>query len=1216
MRQVQLKFKQFCYTHALIGVFGRQKGWQVVGITYVEEFKNLYQKIASLIVVNDAIRLTAGYTLYALNKINDVPILIRIVDAGKSSDGRPGNFFAHALIVDQDFVDAFYKCDVFSLFKRDIWLDKWEGEPNDHMETIEIDVDVIPEADTFYQATNFTGGEENLKTIVDAANAALNPRRPQYLVVQPAEHDASQMHTADSIALVQTAWSWIPPSRRKFVTLWSGRSQPRMPGINWLILSKTDRSQLSTTAIGRSYYGFDYLNKNFTQPADLQDKKDSEDVVEVSFSYENLAIRNNVFQDFIADVLNYQGTINNKINGLIERYQENSGHISSQTVVNELVEILLKLDKTYPPEEYLYTFKSLLRLLSVRINQSVSLDNLDILNQAFSIQFPAQALTLLKKELLPALVDVLLDTTIICDKIDGNIVYGALLTEVFKEVDKIKAPNILARVLTDISIWEYIISQMIEESGEDRYLALFIFLLIWDTQNRGNIFARNNSFLPQIKKVLSANASETSREKKWLFRFLEMKATPSQTQTDYVLNELSLLYVHAELPVEKDLVEFYLDSEYDYPRQLGFWIRVYKNPQTRTRDEFNQDVLNKYYQVIIDGRLFHSTFDDDKSLISFFAQEKQLENLEKEIFCRLAIYFDEPVPQYGHRQDLNRSASDNLVESSSYGSSLGNYDDPELKRYFTNLFSLRIPNRGQIFENAFNLNPAGIKAEIPFKKLQDIGYNLNIAVLNIVKNNLERIGLFETLSLLDQFKFSFTKYPLSEHVFAKYEVKAFREKMFKGILIEVIQSDIETIENYYTPLRFFVTLFKLSEFISKTSHQIESDFRSRRINQNKINFFVKLFSRLDDLNINDATQFGHIIAQIDKHPELQFYDFYFKYAEDVELNPTAYFTILILFSRDSYDFNKRWDSRLDDIDCYLNEPTRFLKELRQIIGITVRKCTALNEYEPLRRLTALLINKFEESFNRGKGDNDFDELRIYIKIINEIKNVNQGSFNLPSSLDFNLNQQLVGGINSLNASLTSKIELLSSFYSSMDEIDDSSYDNLYLSTIKRECLFNIHSLMSSDPIHTDDLIKSIKYAKFFKFSNRFDSDDLGLFQPVIASNFSLFYQVFFNHHYEKYSSIEALAKEFFKKIEQPQQPVFADRLDKHVTDIMERFEERFHDLLSFINTYHNLRFLTAEIDELLVLFIYLRNPINKNSKLIFKHLLFSLGSPKGNNSFP
>ncbi|MCL2347770.1 MAG: hypothetical protein FWC50_05850 [Planctomycetaceae bacterium] len=68
-----------------------------------------------------------AYTLYGHGE-KVTKILSRIIPAGKDSIGRPGNFLAHHLVLENDNETKRAKCGPAFLLKRRSWLAKWEHD--------------------------------------------------------------------------------------------------------------------------------------------------------------------------------------------------------------------------------------------------------------------------------------------------------------------------------------------------------------------------------------------------------------------------------------------------------------------------------------------------------------------------------------------------------------------------------------------------------------------------------------------------------------------------------------------------------------------------------------------------------------------------------------------------------------------------------------------------------------------------------------------------------------------------------------------------------------------------------------------------------------------------------------------------------------------------------------------------------------------------------
>ncbi len=226
MTKETLQFKQFCYTHTRQGIYGK-KGWQAVGVSDEAFFKPLLPKIQSTIAIPESAqfqRTVPGFKIFGLHKIGNQTALIKITDAGKTSDNRPGNIFVHLLMPNSKEDEKKFFDNPNSLLileKWEGWLKTWEESwsPKMDIATIELDTDTGIHESRCKKVNEFlTQNNINPEHLITAAQLALEPRKPRFLLIQPkGNHSNTQQ-----LELLSFIWSLLDLEKRPKINFWMG----------------------------------------------------------------------------------------------------------------------------------------------------------------------------------------------------------------------------------------------------------------------------------------------------------------------------------------------------------------------------------------------------------------------------------------------------------------------------------------------------------------------------------------------------------------------------------------------------------------------------------------------------------------------------------------------------------------------------------------------------------------------------------------------------------------------------------------------------------------------------------------------------------------------------------------------------------------------------------------------------------------------------------
>ena len=630
----KIRFKQLYYTHAPKGVYGTSPGWQVAAISDKEFGRQNLQQIHSLFVQRDElINLEPGYTLYLLLYLLDRPALIRIVDGGLD-DNRWGNYLAHMLITEEADVQYFYQADVLSLFTTwDGWKQRWSVDEEQILPPFEwefpefCDEDTMQLARTMLEASG-AAADELMPQLIKAGTRALNPWRPEKLVIRP------RLETPDQavIALFRLLWSWLFPSQRKQATLIMGRNSADAPRITWFALAPGTSKALQPALFGRQYFGYDFASRLFTDVKLVQE--DANDLMPVQILAEGAIANRYEEQMRIISCFEYHGQNPIKLDRLTKLAK--SSEWGNSYFPQMFLDCMLNFSPKESPEEAACTLRSLILFPDSYYKKS-KLTKLDSLDKTLEFTFDPATLDKISKMLQGILIELLLRI------LEWNLTAPSLdrlFTQIIDQVVQFcrRYPQTAAR-LSKKGIWLEVIQQSVEKVN---FLALLKKMVAWDIASK-NFFLREVLAKPVPREAfwllgptLATGTAGKPTGLLWFRSFVSMIVSRTSTTTLPALERVTTCYQQAADEEEFKLLMSYLASDLEAGQRPAYYIALYNLEQISSRDPQRlEPILNGYFRAINYMSNSLERYDPTRSLINYFIAENDEPNFDRELTNRL-----------------------------------------------------------------------------------------------------------------------------------------------------------------------------------------------------------------------------------------------------------------------------------------------------------------------------------------------------------------------------------------------------------------------------------------------------------------------------------------------------------------------------------------------------------------------------------------------------
>ncbi len=641
-----LGFKQLFYTHATKGVYHQQKGWQIVWASDKDYFRLWDHRLKTCLTIPEAENLPKGFLLFSLQTIGDLPALIRIRDAGKSADNRPGNIFAHVLIVDEQDKDKFYQYDALSIFSKwSGWRDGWDGESVDTLKD-PIPVERLIDSNTLEQAANYvatgTGANDKLLShLVFAGEKALDDKTAQYLVIHPKPPEDEATSDENGIHLFRVIWSWISDAQRKKVQFWTGRTLPRMPGFNWLILRHSLRAPITQNMLGHSAFGFDFSADAYTDFGPLPTRYGSKS--DLPLTMEKIKRRNDNVT-ILGSFFGYHGRA--KTDQLLQAYrthvrqgQRPNPHQTPQfysvSFLQEVTRILGTTAQNAPFDEPLRVMQSLFHLTQMRAQYSHKIDK-KFIETAFRQTLGPAILTKAGPPILDALAELLAQSStwkVEQDEIRDfyKLVFDGFASFVDNHSNKISRCE-------PVLLWGKIINKAEQDS---EYWSLLKGLLLWDVGGKKEIarcVLNSLKLKQQIAWMTSKEPVAGDPERQWYQRFIRMLSEPgSKTlQGDELIAEILVLYDAIPEANTKScvstLLAFIGTCSLSPSDKIACTIRIYEQTHEQEQAKILDD---SYFPLIARLPQLGSELDLPKSLLETFIEQEDKPRIKEELTQRL-----------------------------------------------------------------------------------------------------------------------------------------------------------------------------------------------------------------------------------------------------------------------------------------------------------------------------------------------------------------------------------------------------------------------------------------------------------------------------------------------------------------------------------------------------------------------------------------------------
>lgn len=1112
MERQNLTFKQLFYTHAQSGVYGKSKGWQLVGVSDRNYFQPLLHRYFSVLSIPEAMRLPKNFTLYSMQVVNDVPVLIRIVDAGLTVESRPGNIFAHALVLEEASREAFYKCDALSLLTEwEGWQNHLEGPPNANLAPLSLDLpefadgEVIESARSYLENTAGISESDLLNRIVCAGSLALNARSPQYLIIHP----ANGRHPDLGVNLFRVIWSWAPIALRKRASFWIGRNSLKMPGFNWLILGDSDRKMLNPQTLGRSAFGFDLRHNGFTQENILNAKSDQE-VSTMDITAETIQERNQR-SDVLENFFGYEGTNGKKISGLMSAYKRYKEDLNSENFCAEVQNILSEFDRKDQPDEYIYVFNSLIWLTGTLTANSGKITT-EFIDTAFKIDYSGSKLQKLLQILLPRVKTLLLNS------LDWEISktgesYQSFLTKVFEQLTWFKAPE---SKCSPQALWADIIQDAETSPSAWQLLKL---LLNWHIESDANVLKglQSTTYRSKVDWLNSKDfgmleAGSEQAEKQWYKKLFRMLTTATRQeiipvgQTDGLIIELYGSRPEAAGDFTgKLLISYIAKYKMSSNEQVRCWTRLYEST-----DNTGRDVIRQYYfDCIKEVGPVQQEISKSNSLLPYFDPQNDRELIWQEILCRLSKYTILIQPKYapeGHFKEKPIPLTTSELKT--------------LSNYFTGLLEYAShPNNG--IHDLANM----LKSIIADKTNIRIG--LIVAGCNhLIETNKKAemasgsgVDLDKMLSYFEEYRFCFESFANLPPLDAQNQsiISQFKKQTLSAFLLHILKNPELPLEKQQI-LQKWVKLLKLGGILDHYEKRVK-----RRINEGSLTFkeitlMAAIISPLNTDASNAPEDFFNplwretILNSHTSYPGLKLFNWYFEKKRPEEDSPNIvnfHFIIRLLYA-DSATFKEIVENLFTSIpypveqaqlDAY-NDKAKFVTDA------LVNKCLDLKDWEPVDLLYEKLFAHLKTALNTSSEGNESQALKNVSQAIKELRN--HPKITVQDWKDrIDLRILTIANEIAQKGYITPTYNFLKNFFPSVRSIGIDSNLSEKLEDIQEYILKQVIAKHRETEYH----IKLIKISKFFNLLDffRFNTSRANkLFPPKAIYNFEILLSIFYN----------------------------------------------------------------------------------------------------------
>ncbi|MCB9296332.1 MAG: hypothetical protein H6559_24925 [Lewinellaceae bacterium] len=784
--QKGVRFRQFCYTHALGSGFQSEKGWQAVGVSHPPYFENKLQSYYSLAFPPEHQRLKS-FTIMGLQMVNGLPVLIRIVNAGLTVEGRPGNILAHFLIPFEEDVEYFYAADICRLFlassdsENPIWLDKWENAmPRDLAKEPFLDLEGWLETGDISAALGFlriSGNTEKdvYRKLKIAAALSIRPQDTRYLLIKPPATDNPEK---DGVHLVRLLWAMLSPSQRKHVSFWLGKDELKGSGSSWLMLSRDSEKQISRQMLQESVYGFDFRNGQLS-PGEI-----FEDLAKPSsgHSFDDLhpetlkqqIVRQNEKFDKMLDHFAYEGIDPVKIDRLLQ-YLAGEKLQDHYYDPSRLSRIMTEKGANWTPEENLATVKSLFFISGQLILKNKNNDARNFLQKGFNLSDPKwpnptmSALSFCLADQLQAISKAF--SVEEQQHIESLLDY---LKQLFESLESFEGHAFRPHqsMLSLSHIGRELYSRYC--SGQNMRIGFggFLFACIAQgTARPGQSFCEE--ILQESDTSISEAEGDPGAEQKWYTRLLLWLKNAGSSEESPAAAELNSLYRQTPGYFERILLLKAL-GQYNLVPGINSLVELYRFAADAQQEKEQEYIYKIYHNFVLHQRHAPLSTAFRESLMKDFVGKEQEEKIGEEIHIRLLEGEQRAAAQ------MANPAFPGFIKSDKQGTDAIRDDEQEVILYLAN-----------IFEDYYDEDSIDLTAIIRalLQKNNQLKFFWARAVIAYLNKNKDTFDLNRILSIGKACDFLFDKASLGRLAEqGDANVNEFRDVLFKKALDDIVRN--------------------------------------------------------------------------------------------------------------------------------------------------------------------------------------------------------------------------------------------------------------------------------------------------------------------------------------------------------------------------------------------------------------------------------------------